>query len=340
MSGLNARTIMLVFSVMTEITKKIVIAAANGFLGRHATAALLNQGYRIVALVREGRQREVISHPQVEIRVWDGKKPGDWAGDLDHAAGVMNLVGRSVDCVKTPEHRKEIMDSRIEATRVLGEACRAVANPPPVWLQAGTAHIIGDPEPRDTVCDDATIPPTHGLAPQVGRAWEGAFARALLPSQRGVMFRISFVIGPDGGALQRLVPLTKAFLGGTVGRGDQWMSWLHIEDLNRLWLAALENPRYHGTYMATAPHPVTNRVFMRTLRHACSRPWSPPAPGWAVRLAAPFLKTDPELALLGRRVVPTRLREEAGFEFKWPDLEPALRDTVERWGDAPRVCSN
>ncbi|MEM6551655.1 MAG: DUF1731 domain-containing protein [Planctomycetota bacterium] len=173
------------------------------------------------------------------------------------------------------------------------------------------------------------------MAPKVGRAWEAAFQQALLPNQRGVMLRISFVLGPDGGALQRLVPLTKAFLGGTVGHGHQYMSWLHIEDLNRLWLTALTDTRYHGPIIATAPNPVTNREFMRELRRACRRPWSPPAPALGVKLIAPLLmKTDPELALLGRRLLPSKL-QQLGFTFNHPALRPALQHVIGQWGQPP-----
>jgi NAD dependent epimerase/dehydratase family enzyme len=133
--------------------------------------------------------------------------------------------------------------------------------------------------------------------------------------------------------MSRLVRLTKWGLGGTVGSGEQWISWLHQHDLNRMIVAAIEDAAYEGVYLATSPEPVTNRRFMSALRHACKRPWSPPAPGWAVRLASRWwLKTDPELALKGRRCVPRRLVAERGFEFMFPELGPALHDLMDRRG--------
>ncbi|MEM6750166.1 MAG: NAD-dependent epimerase/dehydratase family protein, partial [Planctomycetota bacterium] len=145
---------------MTETTGNpgtVVLAAANGFLGRSLAKALKAQGYRVVGLVRHGREADA---PGCDaLRVWDGRTLGDWAQALDGAAAVVNLAGRTVDCIKTPENRRQILESRVDSVRVIGQACRAVPTPPPVWLQAGTAHIIGDPIPEDTLCDDDTPPP-------------------------------------------------------------------------------------------------------------------------------------------------------------------------------------
>jgi hypothetical protein len=260
----------------------------------------------------------------VTYRRWDAKTVGDWIECLDGAAAVVNLVGRSVDCRKTPEQKREIVDSRVNSCRVLGEAMRHIAFPPPIWVQTGTAHIVGDPIPEDTICDDET-PPGEGFAPQVGIAWEKAFHDALLPDQRGVVYRISFVLGNGGGALSRLALLTKLGLGGTVGSGKQWISWIHIDDMTRLFITAIDDERYRGTFMATAPEPVTNREFMRAMRRAYRRPWSPPAPGFAVRIASRWiLRTDAELALLGRRCIPRRLMQCHAFRFKFPALSLAL----------------
>ena len=143
--------------------------------------------------------------------------------------------------------------------------------------------------------------------------------------------RISFVLGPDagsgagGGALEKLVRFTKLGLGGTVGPGDQWISWIHHTDLDRLILRGLDDAAMSGVYVATAPNPVTNRAFMKAMRRAHGRPWSPPAPAIGVKLFSRFvLDTDPELALEGRRCVPTRLQEEAGFHFEHPEVGEAL----------------
>lgn len=307
--------------------KHIIIPGGSGFLGRRLARMLLARGDRVTVLGRAASPPDNLPDG-AHWQSWDAKTLGDWAACLDGADVIVNLVGRSVDCRKTEENKRIILESRVHSCRVLGEAVRSVANPPPVWVQSATAHIIGDPEPRDTVCDESTPPgPMHEMAPRVGVAWEAAFEEAKLPEQRGVVLRISFVLGRDGGALRRLSKLTRWGLGGTVGRGDQWMSWIHEDDLARLMIAAIDDPAYRGVYIVTAPNPVTNRQFMRAMRKAYRRPWSPPAPAPAIRFACRFLlNTDPELALLGRRCVPTRLLEEGRFTFEHPDLGPALEE--------------
>jgi len=238
---------------------------------------------------------------------------------------LVNLVGRSVDCVKTPDHCDEILRSRVESTLVLGQALRGIERPPPVWAQMSTAHIYGDPP--ELVCTEESAF-GYGLAPTVAQAWEAAFAQALLPSQRGVVLRTSFVLGRDrgagAGALRLLARLARFGLGGRVGSGTQGMSWIHESDLNRLWEQALVDSSWNGVYIASAPEPVSQAEFMRTLRRAVGMPIGLPAWEWMVRIAAPLLlRTDPELALYGRRVVSQRLAD-AGFEFQFRSLAPAL----------------
>ncbi len=306
---------------------RVVLAGGSGFLGRRLTTHLREQGY-VVTILRRSTPTPDELRDGVDHVTWDNATIGEWARALDGARALVNVVGRSVDCRKTPAQRREILTSRVDSCRVLGQALRTVANPPPVWVQSATAHIVGDPIPEDTLCDDTT-PPGEGLAPDIGIAWERAFHEGLLPGQRGIALRISFVLGRGGGALARLAKLTRLGLGGTVGHGRQWISWLHELDLVRLVQTAIEDDRYRGVVMATAPHPVTNREFMRALRKACHRPWSPPAPAFAVRLASRFLlDTDPELALLGRRCVPRRLVDEFGFRFAFEQVDAALADLL------------
>lgn len=304
---------------------RVILAGGSGFLGSSLSRFLRERGYSVVILSRSPRTGE----PGETWLSWDAKSTGDWAAALDGATALINLVGRSVDCRKTPENKRAILESRVDSCRALGHAMRMVAQPPSVWIQTSTAHIVGDPVPLGTICDETT-PPGEGMAPEVGVAWESAFESSRLPSQRPVVLRISFVLGPGGGALHRLVTLTRWGLGGTVGSGAQYVSWIHHEDLNRVVLAAIKDPSYRGVYMTTAPNPVTNRTFMRAMRKAYHRPWSPPAPALAVRLAARWvMNTDPELALLGRRCVPNRLIQEHGFTFQHEELEGALADIAE-----------
>ncbi|QDU53859.1 TIGR01777 family oxidoreductase [Aeoliella mucimassa] len=309
---------------MIDLTNhRIVLAGGSGFLGTSMAAAFVAARAEVTVLAR--------SRPKVidgwQVAEWDGRTLGDWQQTLAGATAVVNLAGRSVDCIKTPDHQDEILRSRVESTRVLGKALRVVESPPLVWVQMSTAHIYGDPP--TAVCDE-TAAEGMGLAPTVARAWESTFAAAKLPDQRGVVLRTSFVVGRNrgagNGALGKLSLAARMGLGGRVGRGTQGMSWIHEADLNRLFAQAIVDETMSGVYNATAPHPVSQVEFMRVLRKTMGVPIGLPAFEWMVRLGAPLvLRTDPELALYGRYVVPARLIAH-GFEFEYPELAPALAE--------------
>jgi uncharacterized protein (TIGR01777 family) len=311
--------------------RKIVIAGGSGFLGVSLAFHLADQGAEVVILSRHAPR---VTGPW-RHRTWDGRTLESWREELEGAAGLVNLAGRNVNCIKTPDHRDEILRSRVESTRVLGEALRSIDSPPPVWVQMSTAHIYGDP-PAATCTEESAL--GCGLAPLVGKAWEKAFHASILPSQRGVILRTSFVLGRNrgagGGALAMLATLARLGLGGKVGRGTQGMSWIHEADLNRLFERALTSSTMQGVYVASAPQPVSQVEFMRELRRAVRMPFGLPAFSWMVRIAAPLLlRTDPELALYGRYVVSRRLADE-GFEFQQPRLREALGDLLRGSGKA------
>ncbi len=217
---------------MTDPSRPIVLAGGSGFLGVSLAHHLAGMGKSVVLL---SRQPPRVNGPWRHV-CWDARTLGDWRRELDGADGLVNLAGRSVDCIKTPDHQDEILRSRVEATRVLGQALRTLERPPPVWVQMSTAHIYGDPP--TLLCDEDSAF-GYGLAPFVGRAWEEAFRESVLPGQRQVVLRTSFVIGRDrgvgGGALKTLRLLARLGLGGTVGTGTQGMSWIHELDMNRLF---------------------------------------------------------------------------------------------------------
>lgn len=312
---------------MTD-NRPIVISGGSGFLGISLATHLTAAGHQVVILSRHPPK---VRGPWRHV-AWDARTLGEWANEINGSAGLVNLTGRSVDCIKTPDHCDEILRSRVEATRVLGRAVQSVERPPPVWVQMSTAHIYGDP-PDVTCTEDSAL--GYGLAPTVGRAWEDAFHHTCASRPlRPVILRTSFVIGRDRGtgcgALAKLGRLARLGLGGTVGSGKQGMSWIHETDLNRLFERALIDSAMQGTYIASSPNPVSQREFMRTLRQAVRMPLGLPAFEWMVRLGAPlFLRTDPELALYGRYVVSQRLKDE-NFEFQFPRLEEALRDLIRR----------
>ncbi len=307
--------------------KRIVIAGGSGFLGLSMAEHFTKLNAEVTILSRS--KPKLL--PGCSHHSWDGRTLDDWLGVIDDADAIVNLSGRSVNCIKTPDHQDEILRSRIESTRVLGQAMRTVKSPPPVWVQMSTAHIYGDPP--SAICNEDSAEGI-GFAPTIGRAWEAAFAESKLPGQRGVIMRTSFVVGRDrgagGGALATLGLIARLGLGGKVGKGTQGMSWIHENDLNALFARAITEDSMTGTYIASAPNPVSQVDFMRTLRKVIRMPIGLPAFEWMVRIGAPLvLRTDPELALYGRYVVSKRLADE-GFVFQFPDLELALKDLYGR----------
>lgn len=300
-------------------TQRIVIAGGTGFVGQSLARHLKSRGVDITILTRTPRENDELAR----YIQWDGHSPGAWVSELEGADGLINLVGRSVDCIKTPAHCDEILRSRVDSVHVLGQALHACKNPPPVWVQMGTAHIYGDPPIKR--CDESSAFGI-GLAPTIGRAWENAFKLSRPESIRGVLLRTSFVLGHDGGALERLKFLVRLRLGGTVGNGKQGMSWIHERDMNRIFEHALTDNTMSGAYIASSPNPVSNKEFMKTLRESERTSIGLPAPAWLVRIGAPLvMRTDADLALYGRYVLPIRLEFE-GFIFELPTLGLALEE--------------
>lgn len=297
---------------------KAVLAGGRGFLGQALTRELLNRGYEVVVLTRQPRESRGDGLREVW---WDGQSVGAWAQELEGAAAVVNFAGRSVNCVHDAENQRAILRTRVDAVRALGAVVQACRTPPAVWVQCSATGYYGDV--RDQVCSERSAV-GRGFMAEVCREWEEAFAEQKLADSRKVTLRIGVVLGRNGGAYPPLRRLTRFFLGGAAGSGDQGVSWIHGADVTGIILAAVENAGWSGVYNACAPEPATNAEFMRTLREVQRRPWAPPAPAWAVRLAARWLlRTDANLILEGPRCVPTRALA-AGYRFKYEKLAAAL----------------
>lgn len=301
--------------------KKVLIFGGTGFIGRSLAQHLSMRNLHPI-LVARNRPSEPLHSEFVK---WDGKNHGEWQSSLEDALAIVNLAGKSVDCIKSKANCDIILNSRVDATNAIGEAMKSSNNPPKVWIQMSTAHIYGDP--TDTICnEDSDL--GEGFAPMVGTAWEATFKNQKTPSTRGVILRTSFVIGKNGGALESLKRIVSLRLGGTVGQGSQGISWIHEYDMNEIIYQSIINENYEGTYIASAPNPVSNKEFMSMLRKTMRVKIGLPAPEFLIRLGSYLIfRTDPELALYGRYVKSLRL-EESDFEFKFPDLLPALEDLI------------
>ncbi|HWY32162.1 MAG TPA: TIGR01777 family oxidoreductase [Candidatus Acidoferrum sp.] len=302
--------------------KTIVIAGGSGFIGNALAKAFLATDRPVIVLTRTPRSR---TDGVLELR-WDGEKTGEWVKSLEGAAAIINLAGHNINCRHTPENLREIAASRLNSVKAIAAGMTQLKTPPRVWVQASATGFYGDT--GDRLCDE-TGPNGSDTLAQVCRDWEKACERACesmtVPGMRRVILRIGFVMGRDGGALPVLARLTKLFLGGAVGNGRQYISWIHLADVVGIFAAAVANEAMAGTYNTVAPNPVTNAEFMRELRRALRRPWSPPAPALAVKLGARLMGTEGSLALVSQRCSAQKITV-TGFQFQFPELAPALRD--------------
>jgi len=295
---------------------KVVLAGGNGALGRRIAADLADRGHVVVVLSRSpaagGRGRQL---------PWDGVHVGPWATELAGAA-LINLAGALVDRRPTTANIELLTSSRVQPTRALRQAAASLATPPAVWIQMSTLAIYGDS--GDAVLDE-TAAPADGPAQMAGvaRAWETAGKGAT--AGRQIVLRTAVVLDRGTLAYARLAALTRWGLGGRMGTGSQWISWLHIDDFLAIVRYCLGDAALAGVIHATSPEPVRNAEFMGAFRRAWGRSAAPPTPAWLLRLGAVLLRTDPALALTGRRCVPSRLGA-LGFGFTFPEIGGALAD--------------
>ncbi len=300
---------------------KAVIAGGSGFLGRLLIPAMVERGWDVVVL-----SRGEVAPAGARVVAWDGRSPGAWQLELEDADLLLNLAGRSVNCRYTSKNQRVIRDSRVDSTRILGAAVAGCRRPPPVWVNASSATIYRHVEDRPMGESDGEL--GEGFSVDICRAWEAALAEAETPRTRKVALRTAMVLGPGrGGVLDMMARLVRLGLGGTMGPGTQFMSWLHHRDLFEIieWIRL--HDELSGAVNASAPQPMPNREFMKILRGVLRCPVGLPAARWMLEVGAVFLRTETELILKSRRVVPERLLE-SGYRFRFPRVREAMEEIL------------
>lgn len=306
---------------------KIVLPGGSGQVGTVLARAFRANGHDVVVLSR------AVKPAPWRVATWDGESLGAWTSEIDDADVVINLAGRSVNCRYTTKRRREIMDSRVKSTRVVGQAIAQAVRPPRAWLQASTATIYA--HRYDAANDEATgilggleqnAPDTWRFSIDVAKAWEETAREVATPQTRLVLLRSAIVLSPDrGGAFDTLLGLVRLGLGGTIGDGRQYMSWIHDRDFIRAIQWLIEHEGFSGPVNVSSPHPLPNAEFMAALRATWGIRFGLPATRWMLEISTFFMRTESELVLKSRRVVPCRLLD-SGFGFHFSHWAQAAKD--------------
>lgn len=292
---------------------KIIIAAGTGFLGKNLEQYFLNKNHKVKILTRNPKRENEI--------FWDAKTLGNWKTELENADVLINLAGKSVDCRYNEDNKKEIYDSRIYSTKVLQQAIDECQNPPKIWLNASSATIYTHSETHLNTEKNGIIGDDFSV--NICKSWEKEFFKTENQNIRKVALRTSIVLGNNGGAFPKFKQIVKLGLGGKQGRGNQMMSWIHIDDFCEAVNFIIENENLKGAINITAPKPLSNEKMMKQLREKIKIPFGIPSPVWLLEIAAIFIKTETELMLKSRNVYPEILLEN-GFQFRYDNFEKAL----------------
>jgi uncharacterized protein (TIGR01777 family) len=302
---------------------RIILAGGSGFLGQALASHFQEHGFDVVILTRSPGQHARAGRQML----WDARTPGPWTLELEGAAAVVNLTGKSVNCRYTERNRQEILGSRLNSTRVIGRAIGLCTQPPAVWLNASTATVYR--HTFDNAWDERG--PTESSAEakdrfsvEVAWAWEQALNESSTPRTRKIALRMAMVLGlAKNSVFPMLRRLASLGLGGKMGSGRQFVSWIHETDFCRAVKWLISHDSLNGSVNITAPSPVPNAEMMRHLRRVCHVPFGLPAANWMLQVGAFLLRTETELILKSRRVIPGRLLE-SGFDFQVPTIREAF----------------
>ena len=311
---------------------KIVIPGGSGQVGTVLARSFHNNGHDVVILSRSPR-----NSPWKTV-VWDGQSLGEWVKELEGADALINLAGRVVNCRYNFKNRCEIWSSRSRSVRILEKAISNLNVPPRVWLQAGTAtiyeHSFDSPNDEYTGVIGGTEPNSPDkwrFSIDVARAWEGEFALVDAPKTRKIVLRSAMVMSYDRDSVfDYLLWLVRIGVGGAAGKGNQYISWVHYIDFINAVQFLIDNEHISGAVNIASPEPLPNRDFMRLLRKAWGKRFALPVYEWMLEVGAVFLRTESELVLKSRRVIPGRLLD-AGFTFQFSSWESAAKDLCKKW---------
>ncbi len=303
--------------------KNLIIAGGNGFLGQTLIDFYKNKVEKVYVLSRSSRT----SVGNVEYLQWDGKTLGDWAHYLSQCDVLINLSGKSVDCRYHQKNKDLILSSRIDSTRVLGQAINQCENPPKIWLNSSTATIYR--HSLDKEMDERNGELGDGFSVGIAKAWEKEFFSFELKSTRQVALRTSIVFGKNGGAFIPIKNLTKIGFGGKQGSGLQKVSWIHEEDFARSVDFIIQNKNLNGPINIVSPKPTTNGALMKLLRTKMNIPFGIPMGKSMLELGARIIKTETELILKSRNVIPGILTEN-GFQFKFGTLDKTIDHLIKK----------
>ena len=320
------------FERVARRSQRVALIGGSGHVGTLLARHFHQKGNQVCVLART-----TFSAPW-RVMAWNGQHLGKWVAALDGADVVINLAGRSVDCRYNGRNRAEILESRVRSTELVGEAIQTLSKPPSVWLNASTATIYR--HATDRAMDEATgeiggaeedVPDSWRFSIAVATRWEEAFFAANTPDTRKVALRSAMTMSPDrGGVFDALLRLVRYGLGGRLGSGEQYVSWIHEVDFARAVEFLIAKTRIDGVVNVASPNPLTNDEFLKTLREAWGIRMGLPATERMLEIGAFLLRTETELILKSRRVVPGRLLRE-GFAFEFPCWTAAANDLVGKW---------
>jgi uncharacterized protein (TIGR01777 family) len=296
--------------------KRVIIAGGTGHIGSSIAGRLVREGYAVTILSRSMLDSE---QPSLRYAYWDGVTFGSWTKYIDESEVVINLCGKSVNCRYTESNKLKLIQSRGKPTLLLGEAIKNSLTPPRLWINASSSAYYGfSSEVKDERAGAGSDFPSR-----ICVEWEKAFMSTYTPATKKIAWRLGVVLQHDKGLILPFVGLVKSFIGGRLGSGKQYFTWIDEEDFLNAALWTIESPLAVGIYNFTSPEPVTNEKFMKVLRDVLGVRTGIPLPEWLLKIGGKIIGTEPYLVLDGRRILPARLLD-SGFRFQYGDIESSL----------------